>query len=274
MSVTLAVILGFVQGLTEYLPVSSSGHLVVLQQFLARYFGAVELPVAFDVFLHLATLLVTVLYLRVELWQIVCGLLAKTERGAYIRRLTLLVCVATVPAVAVVLAFGKEVEESFSSVVVAANGFFVTALFLAVAHRRQLKLSLGGGGDSAALNWRLPSFPQALLIGLAQAVAILPGVSRSGSTIAAALILGLPALSAVKFSFYLMIPAVAGACVLELDKLFNLPSADLLAYSSGFGVTLVVGWFALAVLVKMVQTARLNYFALYTLALGLLLHLA
>ena len=272
MSVLLAIILGIVQGVSEFLPISSSGHLVVFQHYLVGLLGKISAPLTFDVLLHLATGIATVFYLRSE---VIClpDALSSSEQGYRVRRLFALICAATLPAVVAVVLFKEDIEQSFHSLRTAASGFLVTALVLEFAHRHQRRLS--GGAEvisSQPLAWQFPTMMQAVIIGCAQVVAICPGVSRSGTTIAAALLLGLSAQSAVRFSFYLLLAAVAGASVLELRKIELSSMQDALAYSVGFFVTLTVAWFSLRILVKVVEEMKLRYFSVYTAGLGLLLH--
>lgn len=264
-----AIILGIVQGLTEFLPISSSGHLVVMQEFLAPVFAASETPLAFDVLLHVATLLVTVWFLRDELLVLFVSLARGGEQRERAIRLGALVIVATLPAVLVVLLAKDMIEQAFSSTDAVTFGFLITSIFLfesGLRKRRDAGALLSEGCD-----WELPSFTQALCIGIAQAVAIFPGVSRSGSTIAMALILGARAETAVRFSFYLLLPAVGGAFLLEAKNLATAATSDYLAYVLGFGSAVVVGWFSLLFLVKVVKDAKLHYFAVYTLTLALAL---
>ena len=271
MTITLAVLLGIVQGLTEFLPVSSSGHLVVSRHLLGSLFGTIEAPLAFDVLVHVATGLVTAFFLRTELIDMVKAFFARTAFGAKVRSLSLLVVVATLPAVVAGLLFKDRIEQSFTSMEVALNGFLITAVLLESAHRRQVKLGAGPQGGIDSLDWQLPTVAQALVIGLAQACAIIPGISRSGSTIAVALLLGLGAVTAVRFSFFLLLPVVFGALVLQLDELAGFSAESMPALFCGFLVTAAVAYGALHSLVWLVQGAKLRYFAVYTLILGTLL---
>jgi undecaprenyl-diphosphatase len=267
MSPLFSLILGALQGVTEFLPVSSSGHLVLAQTFLASYLGALEAPLEYDVLLHLATLLVVLAFLRADIVSTIRTIFLRDERGVRARHLTFLVGLGTLPAAIVVLFLKSQIEEAFHSVEVAGVGFLITSFLLESAHRKQkegpkiVSLSMEG--------WELPSPKQAILIGCAQALSVTPGVSRSGSTIGMALYLGLPAESAVRFSFFLFIPAVLGASVLQLGSLADLSSDNLLAYGLGFSVAVIVGALSLRILLAMVQSVRLRVFAIYTFFLGL-----
>ena len=271
MPIFLAVLLGIVQGITEFLPVSSSGHLVVFQHFLEPLFGAQKTTLAFDVLVHVATLFVTLAFLKRDLASILRYLFQSGPEGAVVRGLALRTIIGTLPAVVVVLFFKDQIETAFSSVRAAAGGFVVTALLLELAHRKQLRFQPTTSNNDYGISWPLPTPLQALLIGTAQAVAILPGVSRSGSTIAAALLLGLPAESALRFSFFLFIPAVLGAAVLQLKDLAELSASHGPAYAAGFVSTILVGWFAVQLLATLLRSAKLRYFAIYVACLGLVL---
>jgi len=273
MPIELAIILGIVQGLTEFLPVSSSGHLVVFQHYLEPIFGASKTPLAFDVLVHLATLVVTLCYLFPDIRAVLSHAHRRTPEGETVRQLILRTIVGTVPAVLVVLLLKDQIEAAFDSLSAAGIGFLITACVLESAHRKQIKFRPPQSDKDSVLSWKLPSLPQAFIIGCAQSVAILPGVSRSGSTIATALLLGLPAESAMRFSFFLFIPAVLGASVLELGDLSALPESDMSAYLLGFVITIVVGFFAMRLLTRLVSSAKLRYFAIYTALLGLAINL-
>ena len=270
MTIALVVFLAVVQGLTEFLPVSSSGHLVVSRAILSPYLGKLDSPLAFDIFIHLATALVTAFFLRKELLQLLKRMFIK--EGSRERRLVSLLVIATLPAVFVGFGFKDQIENLFNTPKWALNGFLITAVLLELAHRHQVKLGAKGSG-AGILDWQFPSYTQAVFIGCAQAMAIMPGVSRSGSTIALALLLSLPARSAVMFSFFMLLPVVAGAAVLELGELQALESENLTYYLCGFVVTSVTAYVALKFLVWVVEGAKLRWFALYTLVLGLGLRL-
>ena len=230
------LLLAVVQGLTEFLPVSSSGHLVLFQHFL----GVREGDVFFDIILHVGTLGSILLVYRREILR-----LLKFDRAAtgYLASLA----VGTLPAVIVGLLFKTRIEGLFHSPQFAAGGLVVTAAVL-------FSTRFSCSPETLDTPWepRAPVFRRALLIGVAQAFAILPGISRSGSTIAAALWTGLPRAEAARFSFLLSIPAVGGALVLQLmdgpvvshDEAGRLLLAGLMAFATGL---LAIKWTALAV---------------------------
>ena len=255
MSLLEIVILAIVQGLTEFLPVSSSGHLVVANAVL----GQLGMPPTKDLIevsiaLHLGTLASVLVYYRREIAR-----LFGPDRGV----IPLLV-VGTIPAAIVGVGIKKGLGEAgdavLESVVLAGLMFPVTALILIVATRRT-----PGETTYQQLGWG-----KALAIGAAQAFAILPGVSRSGTTIAAGLAAGLDRQSAGTFAFLLAIPAILGAGVLEtLDALKDgTTGTPLDRLAIGFVVSFVVGWAALALLIQFVRRGRLADFAWYLVPLG------
>ncbi len=230
------LLLAVVQGLTEFLPVSSSGHLVLFQHFL----GVREGDVFFDVILHVGTLGSILVVYRREILR-----LLKFDRAATGYLVSL--AVGTLPAVVLGLLFKSHIEELFHSPVFAAGGLVFTAGILFSTRFSGFSEPLGNPWEPKA-----PALGRALMIGVAQACAILPGISRSGSTIAAALWAGLPRAEAARFSFLLSIPAVGGALVLQLmDGQTSSPDETgrlLLAGLAAFAVGLVaIRWTALAV---------------------------
>lgn len=267
----LAIALGIVQGLTEFLPVSSSGHLVVSRALFEPWLGAIEAPLAFDIVVHAATGLVVAFFLRDEILDSLRALFARSELGVRVRQLAVAVVLATIPAVVVGFTCKDLIEQSFSSLSVALNGFLITAVLLEIAHRKQLKLGDPIKEGLISFDWQIPNYWQALIIGIAQAMAIMPGVSRSGSTIAVALILGLGPITAVRFSFFLLLPVVFGGLLLELDQIRSLGEQSSATLAAAFFTTALVGYLALKALVWVVRGAKLRYFAIYVLLLSVLM---
>jgi undecaprenyl-diphosphatase len=248
-----SILLGILQGLTEFLPVSSSGHLVLAQELLAGFDGPAT---AFDVLLHGGTLVAVLLYFRQDLLQIVRDSTRPSEGGL---RLPFLLIVGSIPAGIVGVFMADMITPLFSSPRVAASGLVVTGLVLFTAWRR----ARGGVSSIAHL-----TVTGALIIGLAQAFAIVPGISRSGATIVVGMFLGLRGREAARFSFLLSIPAVAGALLLESGVLFDggLP----LPYMAGALSAALVGWAAIAFLMKLLDRENLAPFGIYCIALGIL----
>ena len=266
MSLLHAIILGAVQGLTELLPVSSSAHLVLVPAAL----GWEEPSVPFAVAVHVGTAGTLCMYFRRDL----AGLLAGTWRWATRRaaseeqahearenaRLLGLLALATVPAAAA----GPLLEDSVGGLLSspgAVGGFLLlTAAILLVSSR----LSRGEAGRGA------PTWKDALGIGLAQVVALLPGVSRSGSTIGAGLALGLEPKAAVRFAFLMGIPVILGGGVLEGVHLAQtgLPAAELASFGVGAAVAGASSWLAIVLVFGAVRKGKLAWYALYCAVVG------
>ncbi len=268
MSYWLACLLGLVQGITEFLPISSDGHLVMLQQLLGEKIEGDFNHLSFDIFLHVGTLLVIIAFFWKDIVQACSGLLSRGEPLSRSLALLRVGFIASVPAAIVGLFFKDAVEQTYQSIAIAACGFLITSVCLFLASSYQKRSPTVAISPSS---WGLPNNFQAILIGLAQASAILPGVSRSGTTIAVALLLGLSPDSAVRFSFLLAIPAIAGAGLLEVPSLLNTPSEQILPFLAGLATAVFSGWFAVRLLLTVARHAHLRIFAVYTLVLGLML---
>ncbi len=256
MSFVEILILAIVQGLTEFLPVSSSGHLVVANALLERLgMPPTQDLVEVSIALHLGTLASVLVYYRREIARLV---------GADKRVIPLLI-VGTIPAAIVGIGIKKGLPDAtadglLENVLIAGLMFPVTAFILIAASKAR-----DGDATYQSLGWG-----KVLAIGAAQALAILPGVSRSGSTIAAGLGVGLDRESASTFAFLLAIPAILGAGLLEtLDVLETGSTGTSLGLLAiGFVVSFVVGWVALALLIQFVKRGKLALFAWYLLPLG------
>jgi undecaprenyl-diphosphatase len=247
------LLLAVVQGLTEFLPVSSSGHLVLFQHFLSTREG----DVFFDIILHVGTLGSILVVYRREV-----GRMLKFDRTA--KGYLISLAVGTVPAVVLGLLFKSRIEALYHNPHFAAGGLLVTAGIL-------FSTRFSPAAEPLADPWvpRPPRLWCALLIGVAQVFAILPGISRSGLTIAAALWTGQPRAEAARFSFLLSIPAVSGALVLQLMDGQSATPAEtgrlLLAGLAAFAVGLLaIRWTALAVI-----QAHFWKFGFYCLAVGI-----
>ena len=271
MSIVFAVILGALQGLTEFLPVSSSGHLATAQIFFGDEFAKTSSNFAFDVLVHLATLLVTLCFVWKDILKIIQNIFLKSDEGKHARRLVVLLLVASIPAACVGFGLKEVVQLAFSSIKAVAIGFLITSIVLLVSDRFRVKANIE---ENNLFNWQLPSVLQALLIGSAQAFAIWPGVSRSGSTIATALILGLPAESALRFSFLLSIPAIIGANILEFNQIVSLDASQTMPFMLGFLTAVAFGFIGMLYLVKLTRASKLRYFSFYTFFLAIFLWLA
>ena len=246
-----SILLGILQGLTEFLPVSSSGHLVLVQSLLPGFDGPAA---AYDVLLHGGTLLAVMAYFRDDIFQILKESLKPGEGGL---RLPILLVLGSVPAGVVGVFFGDAIKPLFSAPRVASVGLLITSVLLFVTWKIKGK----GGRDLAGL-----TVPAVLLIGTFQAMAIVPGISRSGATIAAGLFLGLSGPNAARFSFLLSIPVIGGALLLESGVLFQagLP----LTYLAGAVAAAAVGWASIALLMRILDRGNLLPFAVYCLLVG------
>ena len=250
-----AILLGLVQGLTEFLPVSSSGHLVLSQHLL----GFQGPQLAFDLLMHLGTLLAVVIYFRQDIGQIV-GSALKGSGEVEGRRWIFMLVIATIPTALIGFVFRDQFKMLFGMPRVVASMLWVTAILLFLSDRIRLK--------EKNTETRL-TVPRSLLVGVAQGLAIIPGISRSGSTIAAGIFSGLNPDKAARFSFLLSIPAIFGASLLELGEISGIAAHDLLPYLAGALTAFVSGYLAIDVLLKMVIKRKLWKFSVYLFLAGL-----
>ena len=263
-SVWQAALLGALQGATEFLPVSSSGHLVLLRGAL----GVGELPLLFDVLLHLSTLAAVVVVFRrrlVDLSRAAADLLRPPARRhpgrSADRRLLLLLLVTTLATGSVGLVMqrlGPPREPRF------------VALMLLVTAATLIAARLLRGAAPARPDWQ-PRWPWALLVGVVQGIAVVPGISRSGATIAVAVMAGADRETAADFSFLAAVPAIVGALVVSLPEAAALGAAtSAAAIAGGLLASFAVGWLALTLLLRIVRRGGLHLFALYLIPAGLL----
>jgi undecaprenyl-diphosphatase len=264
-----AIILGIVQGITEFLPISSDGHLSITEKFLNWLAGRSEdgaESLFFIVMVHLGTLAAILFYYRKVGLEAARGFVGATDVGpeyqrASVVRTCLLAVLATIPAVFVGLFLKKELEAAFKSLRAAGVGFLITGGVLLITMRQK-----GGEKGPAQTRWL-----DALLIGLAQAFAPLPGVSRSGLTITAALALGFSRSWAVGFSLLMAIPVIAGAGVLELKDVTKAMLAPSFIYPTLLATVVagLVGLGAITWLVRIARAGALWYFSVYLFVLGI-----
>jgi undecaprenyl-diphosphatase len=246
-----AALLGVVQGLSEFLPISSDGHLVIAQRLL----GIAEKGMVFEIVVHVATLTSVLLFYRERVGELVRGVLTgRPEALRYGGKLA----VATLPAVVAALTLGDFLEAQFESARAAAFGLLVTGTVLWTTRHTFASARLAEPGWSTAF-W----------MGCAQAIAILPGVSRSGLTLAAALALGLAPVAAAEFSFLMSVAAITGAAVWALPELLASPSGQAGALSLGALTALVSGVGAIWFCIRLLRQGSLHWFAYYTWAAGL-----
>jgi undecaprenyl-diphosphatase len=254
-----AIILGVIQGVTEFLPVSSDGHLVIAQEvFGLRPPNAV----AFDVLLHLGTLVAVVGYFRKELFEMLFALFGATGEQAVVRRRWIwLLALGTLPVAIVGGLLEDWFAETFNSVVWAGAGLLVTGTMLALVN---------GKGATGREEGDL-TVKDALMIGGIQSIALLPGVSRSGSTLFCALSTGVERTTAARFSFLLSIPAITGALVLKAGDVMEMAhEGSHLPLIIGPVVAGVTGVLAIEVLMRAVRKGSLRGFSVYCWTVGVL----
>ncbi len=243
-----AVVLAVIQGLTEWLPVSSSGHLVIAQNFLE-----LNPPLIFDVMLHFGTLIVVIVMFRKDILAILKTLFQgnfKTPEGKF----ALHIIVGSIPIAIIGVTFYENIKSLFSNLLAAGVALMITGCVLFISEKR-----LG--------NKKMNTF-DSLLVGLAQAIAILPGISRSGVTISMGLLRKIDKTTAFRYSFLLSVPAVLGATVIEVKDLV-LGNVELLPIAVGVIVSMLVGYASLKLLQKIVMSERFHFFAYYCWVVGI-----
>ncbi|MGZ8472362.1 MAG: undecaprenyl-diphosphate phosphatase [Candidatus Deferrimicrobiaceae bacterium] len=257
MTVFKAILLGILQGATEFLPVSSSGHLLLAQKIL----GITEPELAFDILLHLSTLLAVLLFLRREISDILGSLFRRypgLRMDAWGRRDLLLLIVSSIPTAVIGYSFHDAVETGVTFRGVGIRYLILTTFLLVSNLRFRHKVD----PDRIDL-W------EALAIGIMQGAAVFPGLSRSGSTISLALVLGIGASRSAKYSFFISLPAILGAALLHLYRGVSvLP--PVLPCVLGFLFAFVMGYIALLFVERLVLRGRFLWFAPYTFLLALL----
>jgi len=249
-----ALILGILQGLTEFLPISSSGHLVIAQHFL-NYAGP---ELVFDVALHFATLIAVVIYFRAEIGKMISAIFHPQDVEG--RRTLVLLIYGTIPAGIIGLTFKDFLESLFSSAGNAAIMIIITGCIL---------LSSRINRKAHKTLWKLKWF-DAVIVGTAQAVAIIPGISRSGSTIVTGIHLGFDKKDAARFSFLLSVPAILGASFLHLKDMDSFPLENIPSLLTAMAAAAIMGYLSIAVLLKIIGQGKLYYFAPYCFAVGII----
>ena len=282
MSVIQGILLGILQGIAEFLPISSSGHLAVAQNL----FGLDDIPLLFDVFLHLATLAAVCLYFWRKIWELLKYLGRWISRSPKVkenskdydvvlaqkdlanRKIIIAIILSTIVTGVMGIITSKLIPNL--SIKVTCCGFIITSLFLilsSVIEKRSSKISQNSDDK------KNPSVSkvQALIIGFMQGIGTLPGISRSGSTIAGALFCKVDRSLAGEYSFIISIPAILGAFVLELKDLSEVSSTIGAApVIAGCAAAFAAGYISLTLLMKMIKKGKLQYFALYLIPLAIL----
>ena len=266
MDIIQGIIIGIVQGLTEFLPVSSSAHLVFIQNILG-----VESSLAFDTFLHLGSLLAVLWFFSGDIYRMLSSWILSLkditqhrfreglQEDPY-KRLAWYVILATIPVAFAGLLFEDAVESLFAGALyVPAFFLFVTGTILYLSQRMA----------SGEINFNTIGKKEALFMGIGQACAILPGLSRSGTTIAAGLVIGLDKEFAAKFSFILSIPAIFGAFVLQLKDIGTSLDANFLPVILGFIAAFIAGYAAIKWMLELIQKRNLDIFSYYCWIVGI-----
>jgi len=254
MEIIDAIILGIIQGLTEFLPVSSSGHLELGKAILGDE-SVPEESLLFTVVMHFATALSTLVIFRKEVMEIVRGLFQFKWNEE--TQFSLKIILSMIPAVFLGLFFEEQLEALFGeNLQLVGFMLLVTALLLFLA-------------DRAKNTEKSVSYPNAFIIGLSQAIAMLPGISRSGATISTSVLLGIDKTRAAKFSFLMVVPLIFGSIAKTLlEGKITLESSQLIPLSAGFAAAFIAGLFACTWMISLVKKSKLSYFAVYCLIVG------
>ena len=266
-----SILLGILQGLTEFLPVSSSGHLVLAQQYL----GLKESLVLFDVMLHVGTLGAVLVVYRGAIARLVVGGLSTLGDAQFYRKpITILnasvelkfiwlILLGSIPTGIIAVLFKTQLESFFDKVHIVSIMLILTGVILQLPLLRRENSGSGDSSHSEVKTWHAP------LIGIAQGCAITPGISRSGTTISIALFLGIPAKTAAEYSFLLSIPAILGAVALKISDIEN-TEIPLYIMGTGILVSFIVGYIALRFLLVVLNRGKFSLFSYYCVALGII----
>lgn len=268
MSIIQGILLGILQGVAEFLPISSSGHLAIAQ----KLFGLDEVPLLFDIFLHLATLAAVCLYFWKKIWTLLKSLghffARKTiEEDSTNLKIIIAIILSTVVTGAMGIFTSKFIPDLPIKFVCA--GFLLTSIFLIISAALEKRQSLKAGSNP--FDAQKISVKQALIIGFMQGIGTLPGISRSGSTIAGAMMCGVNRSFAGDYSFIVSIPAILGAFVLELKDLEDVSqSIGAAPVIAGCAAAFAVGYISLSLLMKVIRKGKLQWFAAYLIPAGIL----
>jgi len=256
MGIIDSIILGIIQGLTEFLPVSSSGHLELGKAILGNQ-SIPEESLLFTVVLHFATALSTIMVFRKDVFDIIKGLLKFKKNDEFL--FSLKIIISMIPAVFIGLFFEEELEQLFGG-----NIMFVGFMLIITAALLWL-------ADKAKDTLKPISMPNAFIIGIAQAIAMLPGISRSGATISTAVLLGNDKTKAARFSFLMVVPLIFGKIAKDiLSGELSIQTEASTALLAGFLAAFISGLFACTWMISLVKKSKLSYFALYCIFAGIL----
>jgi len=258
-------LLGLVQGLTEFLPVSSSGHLVILQK-LTGFDNETSSFIFFDTLLHLGTLFAILLIFRYDIKKIVSSLInwnKVDEENRVYRRISGYLAIGSIPIAVLGYSLSGIFEELFRSILVVGLMLIVTGAILLVADRFS-------AGDRPHNNYSKIRLSDSIWVGVAQAMALIPGISRSGITITAGLVRGMDRKTAASFSFLFSIPAIIGASIYSFLRIGSNANIDIALLLVGIFVAFISGIIAIKVLLYIMEKKRLRLFSVYCFALGTL----
>jgi len=247
-----AIILGIVQGLTEFLPISSSGHLALSHQLLGS--EKESSGIEFDILLHLATLLAVLIYFRQKLLSIMMSLFKKGSNED--KNMIWLLVIGTLPVVLIGLILKDKVETISANPILVSTLLCITGmiLFLPVWVKNNKINKLGNA--------------RALIIGFSQALALLPGISRSGVTITTGMMLGVSPKIAAEFSFLLAIPAILGGTILKMNEISSIPTNQFGIYLAGMFAAFITGLIAIFCVLNLISRGKFAYFGFYCLFIG------
>ncbi len=282
MTLLQSIFMGFIQGMTEFLPVSSSGHLAL---FRALFNINTDTGIVFDILLHLGTLLAIFVVYYKDIWELICngfGLLYDIICNFFIwimrligkdksyhcilstpyRRFVLLIIISTIPT-GIMGVIGKDfVESASSTALIPGICLIITSILLFISDR----ISEGQKNATTA------TYKNSIFVGISQGFATLPGLSRSGTTITACLLCGFEREFAVKYSFIMSIPAVLGAAVLELKDISQeaISHSDMINYLAGMAVAAIVGYICIKTMLVIVRNKKFTFFSIYCLIVGII----
>jgi len=256
MDILEAIILGIIQGLTEFLPVSSSGHLELAKAILGDT-SVPEESMTFTVVLHFATALSTLVIFRKEVLVIFKGLLALKWNNEF--KFSLKIVISMIPAVCVGLLFEEQLASFFGGkIALVGSMLLLTAVLLLLA-------------DKAKNTNKEVSFGNSLIIGISQAIAMLPGISRSGATISTSVLLGIDRTKAARFSFLMVVPLIFGKISKDvLSGNLNFQSSEIIPISAGFITAFLAGLLACKWMIALVKKSKLVYFSIYCAIVGII----
>jgi len=260
MSLLESIVLGIIQGLTEFLPVSSSGHLVLAQYFL----GIEETGISFEIIVHLGSLLAVLIFFHKDIISLLLSATKlfssnKSYHDVNNLKILLYLLVATIVTALIGFTFKDNFEALYDIPWAVSIALFVTGLIIYISD----KIPSGSFNDYN-IGWL-----KAIFIGIGQALAIIPGISRSGTTIAFALFNKMKRENAARFSFLLSIPAILGAALLDFKDMESLEVTKLWRYSAGAIAAFISGFIVIAILINLIQRRKLKYFSYYCWTLSL-----